>query len=107
MLNSKHTESQVLALSVQKKYKHCFTVLEKQLNEQHIDTRGWTRNSKGEIVASPPNRRIYLDGTNQAKNYDEYLKRVSSGEREYAYLERCRDRFEQERPSSFFPTDWR
>jgi hypothetical protein len=59
MLYSKHTESQVLALSVRKKYKHQFTVAEEQLNEQHVDTRGWTRNKNGVIVASPPNRRIY------------------------------------------------
>jgi hypothetical protein len=54
MLYSKHTESQVLAFSVRKKYKHQFTVAEEQLNEQHVDTRGWTRNKNGEIVASPP-----------------------------------------------------
>jgi hypothetical protein len=58
MLYSKHTQSQVFALSVQKKYKHRFTVSEKQLNEQNIDTRGWTRKSDGGIVASPNNRRV-------------------------------------------------
>lgn len=100
---SRHTQSQVLALSVQKKYKHRFTVSEKQLNEQNIDTRGWTRNSDGEIVASPYNRRIYLEATNRAKDYDKYLKNVSSEEREYIYLESYRDQFEQVKTKLFLP----
>jgi hypothetical protein len=103
MCYSKQTQSQVLALSVQKNYKYRFTVSEKQLNEQNIDTRGWTRNSNGEIVASPPNRRIYLEGTNQAKDYDKHLKSISSQEREYAYIESCRDQFEQVKTKLFLP----
>jgi hypothetical protein len=103
MFYSKHTESQVLALSVQKKYKHRFTVPEKQLNEQHIDTRGWTRNGEGVIVASPHNRRIYLEGTNRTKDYDKYLENTLSEERKYGYLESYRGQFEQVRRKLFIP----
>lgn len=100
---SKLTQSQVLALSVQKKYRHRFTVSEKQLNEQNIDTRGWTRDSNGEIVASSHNRRIYLESTNGAQDYEKYLKNISSEEKEYAYLESFRAQFDQVRTKLFLP----
>jgi hypothetical protein len=103
MFYSKDTQSQVLALSVQKKYKHRFTISEEQLNEQNIDTRGWTRNSDGDIVASPSNRRVYLEGTNRAKGYVGYLKSISSEEREYTYLEGFQNQFEQVKAKLFLP----
>jgi hypothetical protein len=103
MFYSKDTQSQVLALSVQKKYKHRFTLSEEQLNEQNIDTRGWTRNSDGEIVASPSNRRAYLEGTNRAEDYVKYLKSISSEEREYTYLEGFQSQFEQVKAKLFLP----
>ena len=102
-LYSKHTLSQVLTLSIQKKYRPRFTVSESQLNEQNIDTRGWTRNGEGVIVASSHNRRIYLEGTNRAEDYAKYLENVLSEEEEYAYLESSQTRFEQVRTKLCLP----
>lgn len=103
VLYSKLAQSQVLALSVQKKYGHYFTVSESQLNEQNIDTRSWTRNKNGEITASSHNRKKYLEGIGQIDSYDQYLKDALSEEKGYDCLEDYKNRFEKIKRKLFLP----
>jgi len=85
-LFSTKSERQIIGLAISKRYIPKFTSDEAELNRRHIDTRDWDRNAKDEISASSRNRRLYLEGTNQADQYTNFLKSAEKPTREFDFL---------------------
>ena len=85
-LYSTKSEKQIIGLAITKRYVPRFTSDEAQIIAKRIDTRDWDRNARGELSASPRNRRVYLEASNQANKYLGVLNRVSSTKREFEYL---------------------
>jgi hypothetical protein len=105
-LYSKIEEKQVLALSIQAEKKHKFIVSEEELNTNfNIDTRTWTRNRYGQIVASSHNKRLYLEATNQTEVYDSYVSIFQSDEHQYLTLTKYRNNFNSIKSRIYLPDD--
>jgi hypothetical protein len=103
-LYSKIEEKQVLTLSIQAEKKHKFIVSEEELNtDSNIDTRTWTRNRYGQIVASSHNKRLYLEATNQTEVYDSYVSIFQSDKHQYLTLTKYRNNFNSIKSRIYLP----
>lgn len=97
------SNKQVIALAVSKRYVPRFTGSEAEINLQHIDTRDWNRNIRGDIVASSKNRRLYLEATGQSDRYWQFLDSKESDKSEYEYLQNTWNSFNEIRNDLFLP----
>lgn len=104
-LYSKLKKEQVIAVSIQQEYKHRFCISETELQNQHIDFQDWDRNHKGLLVASPRNRRIYLEATNQTIAYKQYFEQKHSDNSQYSSVERYQQKFQRVRDLLILPGD--
>jgi Piwi domain len=102
-LYSTKSEKQIIGLAITKRYVPRFTSDEAQITARHIDTRDWDRNSRGELSASPKNRRVYLEASNQANRYLGFLNSVVSTKREFEYLKSSLKSFNDICPNLFLP----
>lgn len=102
-LYSMLTEKQVIALTVRRRLKPTFIGSEETIKRQLTDTRGLTRNDKGEIVASAHNRYRYLESTGQQQAYENYLDRIESSRNEFEYLKKCAGDFNEVAPKFYLP----
>lgn len=102
-LFSTKSEKQIIGLAITKRYIPRFTSDEAELNRKHIDTRDWDRNAKGEISASSKNRRLYLEGSNQANRYLGFQKTIGAPKREFEYLKTSLKSFNEICNNLFLP----
>lgn len=98
-------KEQVFGLTIRKAHKPRFTIPEVRINRQGIDTSDWDRNTRGEIVASSRNRRIYLEATGQTFKYLKFLKTAESDQKEYEFLQSSLENFNQVKGKLFLPDD--
>lgn len=77
---------QVVALTIRKRGKPIFSGSEQELKSQLPDISGFTRNFKGEIVASRQNLFRFLEATGQKQDYDNYISEIESMENGFEYL---------------------
>ncbi len=99
------TEKQVIALTVRRRLKPTFIGSEETIKRQLTDTRGLTRNDKGEIVASAHNRYRYLESTGQQQAYENYLDRMESSCNEFEYLKKYAENFNEVAPQFYLPNE--
>ncbi len=102
-LYSKREKKQVIALTVRRRGKPIFVGSEAEIKGHLADTRGFTRNNNGEIVASSHNRYIYLEATGQQQAYKNYLNRIESARNEFDYFKACEKRFNQVSAEFYLP----
>ena len=102
-LYSKLEKRQVIALTVRRCMKPIFTGSEEVITSQLTDTRGLTRNNKGEIVASAHNRHRYLESTGLQQAYEKYLDRIESSSNEFEYLKKCAENFNKVASKLYIP----
>jgi hypothetical protein len=97
------SEKQIVGLAISKRYVPRFINTEAELNRKHIDTRDWDRNARDEISASSKNRRLYLEGSNQATRYASFLKSADTPRREFEFLKTSLKSFNETCPKLFLP----
>ena len=102
-LYSKLEKRQVIALTVRRGGKPIFIHSEDVIKSQLTDTRGLTRNDRGEITASSHNRSRYLEATGQQQAYDDYLDQIQSSRNEFEYLKKCAENFNAIAPKFYLP----
>ena len=102
-LYSKLEKRQIIALSVRRGGKPIFIHSEDVIKSQLKDTRGLTRNDKGEITASSHNRHRYLEATRQQQAYENYLNRIKSSRNQFEYLKKCAEKFNETAPRFYLP----
>ena len=102
-LYSKLEKRQVIALTIRRRMKPIFTGSEEVITSQLTDTRGLTRNNKGEIVASAHNRHRYLESTGLQQAYEKYLDRIESSSNEFEYLKKCAENFNKVASKLYIP----
>ena len=83
--------------------KPIFTGSEEVITSQLTDTRGLTRNDKGEIVASAHNRYRYLESTGLQQAYTNYLDQMESPSNEFEYLKQCAENFNKIASKLYIP----
>lgn len=99
------SNKQVIALAVSKRYVPRFTAGEEEINRQHIDTRDWSRNLRGDVAASSKNRRVYLEATGQSDDYWRFLDSRESDKSEYEYLQETWKTFNEIKNDLFLPSE--
>ena len=104
-LYSKLERRQVIALTLRKRGKPIFTASEEEIKRQLTDTRGLTRNRKGDIVASRDNIKRYLEATGQQQDYERYLSEIESSRNEFEYLKKCPAYFNKIAPNFHLPNE--
>ena len=102
-LYSKLEKRQVIALTIRRRMKPIFTGSEELITSHLTDTRGLTRNDKGEIVASSHNLYRYLEATGQQQSYKNYRNKMESSHNEFKYLRRYAKRFNEVAPQFYMP----
>ena len=102
-LYSKLEKRQVIALTARRRGKPIFVGSEDEIKNHLADTRGFTRNDNGEIIASSHNRHIYLEATGQQQDYKNYLNKIESAHNEYEYFKKCEQKFNQVAPGFYLP----
>ena len=104
-LYSKLGKKQIIALTVRRRGKPVFIGSEDVIKDQLTDTRGLTRNYKGEIVASRHNLSRYLEATRQQQDYANYLGEIESLHNEFEYLKKSPDNFNHIASRLYLPDD--
>ena len=84
---------QIVALTIRKRGKPIFSGSEQELKSQLPDISGFTRNHKGEIVASKHNLSRFIEATGQKQDYDQYISEIESMSNGFEYLKKCPKRF--------------
>ena len=92
-LYSKLNGKQIIALTLRRRMKPIFTGSEETIKSQLADTRGLTRNDRGQITASADNRYRYLEATGQKRNYENYRRRMESAYSEFEFLTKYTENF--------------
>lgn len=82
-LYSVQDKKQIAALSLRYSTKYEFSISETEIKKRNIDTRDWTRNSRGEIAASRDNAKKFLSATGQKATFDSHIHNLNSDENSY------------------------
>ena len=104
-LYSKLEKKQIIALTVRRRGKPIFIGSEDEIKRELTDTRGLTRNHKGEIVASRHNLSRYLEATGQQQEYTDCLYEIEFSRNEFEYLKKSPNNFNKIAPKLHFPND--
>jgi len=102
-LYSKKSNRQIIALTVRKLFKPKFNSKEDEIKKQNIDTRDWTRNKAGEIVASSKNRHRYLEAKGLSNQYQNFLDASQSNEEEFKNVQQYLLNFNTLIPRLYLP----
>ncbi len=102
-LYSQLNGKQVIALTLRRRMKPIFTGNEETIKSQLTDTRGLTRNDRGEIIASANNRYRYLEATGQRKTYENYRRRMESPHSEFEFLRESTENFNKIASKFYMP----
>lgn len=92
-LYSKLNGKQIITLTLRRRMKPIFTGSEEIIKNQLADIRGFTRNDRGEIIASVENRHRYLEATGQKRNYENHLRKMESAHSEFEFLTKYAENF--------------